>query len=86
MIELGERPAWHDEAACHDRTDLFFPDRFTHASKLREARQICQTCPVRKACLDYSLTLPHPWHGIYAGLSPKQRQQIKGDNRANFPT
>lgn len=83
MIDLGERPSWQELASCHGQTDLFFPRQdltlkgAVYAS-ITKARKICEACPVRQQCLDYSLTLPHPWSGIYAGLTPRQRQQLKG--------
>lgn len=79
-----DRPDWHDRAACRGLTSMFFPDVGENGltKKVRLARQICQTCTVRQQCLDYSLTLPHPWHGIYAGFTPKQRQRMKGNNNA----
>jgi WhiB family redox-sensing transcriptional regulator len=81
MISVGERPEWHYDAACHGKTETFFPEVGNMYSSLREARQICQTCPVRKPCLDYALTLPHPWLGVYAGLSPRQRMTIRRNER-----
>lgn len=78
MIALGERPAWHDDAACHDKTELFFPERYESHATITKAKQICADCPVREQCLDYALQLPHPWHGVYAGLTPRQRMKLKG--------
>lgn len=83
MIGYGERPAWQENAACHDQTELFFPERYETYSSIKAARQICSACPVREQCLDYSLSLPHPWHGVYAGLTPKQRRNLKGSRHDN---
>lgn len=77
MIGMGERPEWHYSAACHGHTDVFFPDVGDMYQSLKQARKICQTCPVQTECLDYSLTLPHPWIGVYAGLSPRERMTKK---------
>lgn len=77
MIELGERPEWHYSAACRGQTDIFFPVVGNVYQSFKQARQICEACPVQTECLDYALSLPHPWHGVYAGLSPRERMNKK---------
>lgn len=47
------RPAGFDQAACAGADpDLFFPER---GESLREAREVCRSCPVREDCLDYAI-------------------------------
>lgn len=75
--ELGDR--WRQHAACHD-TDItvFFPVTGPNLkSDIATAKQICARCPVQQTCLDYSLQLPYPWHGIYGGLTPRERHSLK---------
>lgn len=85
MMQYGERPAWQEEALCHDKTEIFFPERYEHYNTIAAARRICAKCPVSEKCLAYALELPHPWHGVYAGLTPKQRMRLKGANHDPFP-
>lgn len=82
MIGIGERPEWHYSAACLGSTHLFFPeDKGKIYQSLHQARQICKACPVLDECLDYSLTLPHPWIGVYAGLTPRERMNKKASTK-----
>lgn len=66
--------------ACTNYPDAFFPEQDgTSMSEVRWAIQMCNECPVRQQCLEYGIR----WetHGIWGGLTPKQRQQLRG-NRA----
>lgn len=69
-------PNWQSKGACKGKTALFFPPRGTPGSKIREAKAICKTCPIRQQCLDYAL-----WHGdkhgIWGGKTDKERRQIR---------
>jgi hypothetical protein len=51
------RPDWFDDAACKGRTDLFFPAEDANkggslddSKRRRDARAMCQSCPVRVEC------------------------------------
>jgi WhiB family redox-sensing transcriptional regulator len=80
-IEFAPIPFWNlpgtlaNSAECRFDPDLHTgPDAFEDEDQAeREARedvakQICDACPVRPACLDYAIrTLPE--HGIWAGLT-----------------
>jgi len=59
--------------ACQDRDpDLWFPKSHSRANDA-PAKAICRGCPARAACLQ--LITAHPSEfGIYAGLSPVERQ------------
>jgi WhiB family redox-sensing transcriptional regulator len=39
------------------------------------ARALCRACPVRQACLDYSLSVQEP-HGIWGGLNELERRRL----------
>ena len=76
---LGE--AWQARAACRGpQAAVFFPP--THAERkedkaAREARakEICATCTVRGACLEYAIRIREP-HGIWGGLNEIERKQL----------
>jgi WhiB family redox-sensing transcriptional regulator len=75
--------SWHQEAACRGyATTRFFIEAKSadQPEQLREARQICGLCPVRKRCLDYALN-NHIHHGIWGGYTTKQRRGIRRDRR-----
>lgn len=71
---LPER-RWARRAACLGHNpDLWFLD--DQAGSYREARTICQSCPVRQQCLDWALET-HTDHGMWGGLNPLQRKTLR---------
>jgi WhiB family redox-sensing transcriptional regulator len=46
----------------------------------REARakEICQTCSVKRDCLDYAVRIREP-HGIWGGLNEAERKSLLVD-------
>lgn len=69
---------WADNAACHGRGGLFFSD-----GKLQKqlAKTICQTCPVREACLadamEWESIRGHSQRfGVYGGLDSDERAEL----------
>jgi len=76
---LGE--AWQARAACRGpQAAVFFPP--THAERkedkaAREARakEICASCTVKGACLEYAIRIREP-HGIWGGLNELERKQL----------
>ena len=76
---VGE--AWQTRAACRGpQSAAFFPP--THAERKedkqsREARakEICATCAVQRACLEYAIRIREP-HGIWGGLNEVERKQM----------
>ncbi len=70
---------WIKQAACRGvDADLFFPAR---GESTRAARQVCQDCPVRLQCLEYSLANKEV-HGIWGGLSERERRRIRSQRNA----
>lgn len=45
-----------------------------------EAREICNLCPMREACLDYAM-LHRIRFGMYGGLTPIERRRIERRDR-----
>jgi WhiB family redox-sensing transcriptional regulator len=76
---LGE--AWQARAACRGpQAAVFFPP--THAERKEEklaretrAKEICETCVVQRACLEYAIRIREP-HGIWGGLNEVERKQL----------
>lgn len=60
---------WFDQAACKGAdVDLWFNEK-----TYRQARRICQACPVRRPCLEYAIDNGET-HGMWGGLSWRQRK------------
>jgi len=74
-MDLDTGPTeWMKEGACRDMDpDLFFPER---GESTREAKAVCQECPVRVDCLTYALENSIK-HGIWGGLSERERHRIR---------
>ena len=72
---------WQMKAACRGpQAAVFFPPtsferRDEKDERETRAKAICQTCSVRKACLDYALRIREP-HGIWGGLNELERKQL----------
>ena len=73
--------AWQARAGCRGpQAAVFFPP--THAERKEEklrreqrAKAICETCVVRRECLDYAIRIREP-HGIWGGFNEMERKQI----------
>lgn len=72
---------WQAKAACRGpQAAMFFPPSHFERKDDKEAREaqakgICRTCAVRRACLDYALKIREP-HGIWGGLNEAERRTI----------
>jgi len=49
---------------------------------LTEAKEICASCPVREACLEYAMARKEPF-GIYGGLTAHERHLLRRDRARN---
>lgn len=78
LVELVERPAWMEHAACRGMdVNLFYPD---HQINPRHIHAICDPCPTREACLAYALDRKDQ-HGWWGSKSPKQRRRGRQPGR-----
>lgn len=59
---------------------MFFPPstferKDEKAEREQRAKEICQSCSVRKECLSYALRIREP-HGIWGGLNEVERRAL----------
>jgi len=75
---LIERPAWMDDANCRGfDVDKFFP---VSGEDTRTIKAICRACDVQAECLAYAIN-NHEIHGIWGGLSERERRRIRRSRR-----
>jgi WhiB family redox-sensing transcriptional regulator len=71
---------WMSEAACATTDpELWFPE-LDSLWRVREAKNICEKCPVKKECLEYALVNGFK-EGIWGGLSPTERNRLSKEKR-----
>jgi Transcription factor WhiB len=64
---------------------VFFPERGDIAAVAR-ARAICDNeCTVWAECLDYAMAPHSPRDGVLAGLTARERQQLRRDTSLPIP-
>lgn len=79
-------PRWRTDATCRRAdADQFFSPPQVESRQVRQRReasalQLCRSCPVQEACLDYALTVHEPY-GIWGGLTEAQRRGLLGRRR-----
>jgi len=74
IIEEVEAQDWQDRALCAETDpEAFFPEK---GGSTREAKRICNSCEVRRQCLEYALTHDERF-GIWGGLSERERRKLK---------
>ena len=80
-----EEDDWQVQAACRGpQAAVFFPPpRFERKDEKLEreqrAKEICESCSVRRACLSFALEIREP-HGIWGGLNEAERRQLLADS------
>lgn len=69
---------WRRYANCRDADPaIFYPE---HGAPAKPARALCDSCMVRRACLEYALDAVER-HGIWGGLTEEERRPIRGARR-----
>lgn len=77
LWDVIEPPAWMADAACAGAdTDLFYPEAGDYRAAER-AKAVCARCPVIDDCLRHALTSPVEQHGVWGGLTPNERSQLR---------
>lgn len=78
---------WRTRAACRGTdVSLWFPAPAARTAsvlelrRVRDAKAICEGCPVQQECLDYALghTI---WHGVWGALTEQERRTLALRNR-----
>lgn len=70
---------WRVDAACADLpVEMFYPSR---GEDHRPAKAVCARCPVRAECLRFAL-VNRENHGVWGGLSERERRRIRRSARA----
>jgi len=76
----GRDRSWMDEAACrnHPDPDLWYPDTAAlYTPRIREAQQICASCPVKAECYDFGRDEKY---GIFGGVLVSSGRSLPGPN------
>lgn len=60
---------------CRGTTIDFFPTNGHHLLS-REAKELCNVCPVQMDCLDYALSHAIDY-GVWGGTDEKERRRIR---------
>lgn len=76
---LGPDPDWLASSACHpSRRPAAIPaEWFTTTERLAEplARELCERCPVRRACLEWAMD-HHEAVGLWGGYTGPERRSL----------
>lgn len=68
------RLEWMDAALCRQvDPNLFTPQNYIES---QQAREICNSCPVKIPCLEYALE--NNEEGIWGGTTHRQRREMRG--------
>ena len=77
---MAPRPEWMTDAACAEvGGDAWFAEKSQWADVI-QAKLVCRRCPVREQCLSYALQ-NNEMHGVWGGMSPKQRFALRTASR-----
>lgn len=64
-------------AACTDEDpELFFPISGDDTERIAAAKVVCESCPIRAACLQFALRTGED-HGIWGGLTAGERRRVR---------
>jgi WhiB family redox-sensing transcriptional regulator len=75
--------SWQVRASCRGpQASVFFPPpqferKEEKLDRESRAKAICQSCPVKRECLDYAVAIREV-HGIWGGLNENERKHLLG--------
>lgn len=79
----ASRPAWMERALCASGDLLPADDWFAETvDAAKFPKRICFDCPVRQECLEYAFEIGDLEHGIYGGLTARERRALVRKGRA----
>ena len=82
MTVIALVPDWQERGLCRQvDPDLFYPEKGSGLSSLRQARRICDRCPVKAECRQWALDQGEVY-GVWGGTSESERRRIRGLARA----
>ena len=82
---MTEVRCWRDHAACRDAVTADYDPFFADAAQLQaEAIAICETCPVRDACLTFAVRTGQQY-GIWGGQPQQFIRRLIALERAGRP-
>lgn len=75
MMNLGTtNQSWRQQGRCRGvDPEVFYP--VSDEDEALEAKAICETCPVRQPCLEYSLAAREK-HGVWGGRTERERRRL----------
>ena len=79
LARTADPSDWRDGAACRHRDpELFFPDGTLGpaARQADQAKLVCQSCPVRRPCLDFAQRHGLAF-GIWGGTTGEERRGMR---------
>ena len=77
VVIYRERPAWYDDAACRGIDPALFYPGPGDVVVARQARAVCDVCPVQRQCLSHALACQEH-HGIWGGRNERERMRMRG--------
>lgn len=82
-FEYKDYPFDGTQLCNESNSDLFFPEEYLDPKKLMAARELCNSCPLVSACLEYAVSTP--WlDGIWAATTPRQRSRIRSQRNSRL--
>jgi WhiB family transcriptional regulator, redox-sensing transcriptional regulator len=82
---MTEVRSWRDQAACLEVVSAVYDPFFSDAKDLQvEAIAICETCPVRDACLTFAVRTGQQY-GIWGGQPQQLIRRLIAADRAGRP-
>ena len=75
-VELDELTSWREEALCRDLTEVDFFPTPEDTVAINQAKEVCASCPVARACLEYAIET-RQFEGIWGGHTPKERVKLR---------
>ncbi|MCX5000927.1 WhiB family transcriptional regulator [Streptomyces longwoodensis] len=73
-------PDWTGALCAQTDPDLFFPAGHNQASDTRQAKRMCQRCPIQRACAEWAIR-EGIRDGVWGGLSEDDRRPFIPDRK-----
>jgi len=77
---LGLNPWESAYALWAKKTGKIENPPLTNWGSIRQAKKLCESCPVITECAEYAINAMEPY-GVWGGLSPRERVAVRGLGR-----